>query len=65
MTSEQKDMKRLKDREYYQKKKQEKKIKSDMSERERCKKREIWKANSKKYREKKKRLANISNSTPL
>lgn len=66
MSEEQREIKRAKDREYYKKKKAEKKVKrvADMTERERRKQRKCWKNASKKYREKKKGLANIISNTP-
>lgn len=66
MTDEQRELKRAKDREYYKKKKAEKKVKNiaDMTEREKRKQRKDWKKASKKYREKKKALANIISDTP-
>lgn len=66
MTEEQKEIKRAKDREYYRKKKAEKKVKkiTDMTEREKRKQRKDWKKASKKYREKKKSLANLVSNTP-
>lgn len=66
LTEEQREIKRAKDREYYKKKKAEKKVKTiaDMTEREKRKQRKCWKNASKKYREKKKGLANIISNTP-
>lgn len=66
MTEEQKEIKRAKDREYYEKKKLENKVKkiTDMTEREKRKQRKNWKKASKKYREKKKGLANLISNTP-
>ncbi|VEN46256.1 unnamed protein product [Callosobruchus maculatus] len=66
MTEEEKEMKRAKDREYYKKKKEERKVKkvADMTEREKRKQRKDWRIASKKYREKKKGVANIVNNTP-
>lgn len=56
MTEEQREIKRAKDRETYQKKKAENKVKkiTDMTEREKRKQRKQWKHASKKYRDKKK-----------
>ncbi|CAG9782469.1 unnamed protein product [Diatraea saccharalis] len=66
MTEQQKEIKRAKDREYYKKKKEENKVKkiSDMTEREKRKQRKDWKKASKKYRDKKKGLANLISNTP-
>lgn len=66
MTPEQKEKKILKDKEYYQRKKAEKKIKtiSEMSEREKRKQRKIWRKNSQKYREKQKILSNVLANSP-
>lgn len=66
MTPEQKEMKRLKDREYYQRKKAENKVKTinDMTEREKRKQRKAWRKNSQKYRQKKKMLANVLADSP-
>lgn len=66
MTPEQREMKRLKDREYYQRKKAENKVKtvSDMTERQKRKQRKSWSKNSQKYRQKKKMLANILSNSP-
>ncbi|CAH0552457.1 unnamed protein product [Brassicogethes aeneus] len=66
MTEEERDIKRAKDRAYYQKKKGENKVKNiaEMTEREKRKQRKIWKEASKKYREKKKALSSIVNNTP-
>lgn len=66
MTEEEREFKRAKDREYYQKKKAEKKVKNvgEMTEREKRKQRKIWKEASKKYREKKKAISSIINNTP-
>lgn len=66
MTPEQREIKKAKDRDYYQRKKAEKKIKfiSDMSEREKRQQRKLWKKNSRKYRERKKMLASVQNDTP-
>ncbi|KAG6443763.1 uncharacterized protein LOC115456138 [Manduca sexta] len=66
MTPEQKEMKRLKDREYYQRKKAEKKVKtiSDMTEREKRKQRKSWREYSQKYRQKKKMMENILADSP-
>lgn len=66
MTDEQREIKRAKDRAYYQKKKAEKKVKNiaEMTEREKRKQRKEWKKASKKYREKKKAFTNIINNTP-
>lgn len=66
MTPAQKEKKVLKDKEYYQRKKAEKKIKtiSEMSEREKRKQRKIWRKNSQKYREKQKILSNVLANSP-
>lgn len=66
MTEEEREIKRAKDRAYYQKKKAEKKVKNidEMTEREKRKQRKIWKEASKKYREKKKAISSIVNNTP-
>lgn len=66
MTEEQKEIKRAKDREYYQKKKAENKVNkiSDLTEREKRALRKQWKEASKKYRAKKKMLANAVSNTP-
>lgn len=66
MTPEQKEMKKVKDREYYARKKAENKTKtiSDMSEREKRQQRKQWKKNSQKYREKKRMLTSILNNSP-
>lgn len=68
MTVEQREIKRAKNRAYFKKKKAENKVKNitEMTEREKRKQRKAWKEASKKYREKKKALANIiSNIPPL
>lgn len=66
LTKEQRELKKAKDREYYQKKKAANKIKfiNDMTEREKRKQRALWKKNSRKYRQKKKNLTNTLNNTP-
>ncbi|KAK9880145.1 hypothetical protein WA026_008660 [Henosepilachna vigintioctopunctata] len=66
MTPEQREMKRLKDREYYQRKKAENKVKtvSDMTERQKRKQKKSWRKNSQKYRQKKKMLPNILSNSP-
>ncbi|XP_063363882.1 uncharacterized protein LOC134652649 [Cydia amplana] len=66
MTPEQREVKRLKDREYYQRKKAENKVKtvSDMTERQKRKQRKLWRKNSQKYRQKKKMMANILANSP-
>ena len=66
LTLEQRELKKAKDREYYQKKKAENKIKSikSMTEREKRKQRALWKKNSRKYRQKKENLVNIITNTP-
>ncbi|KAL4717885.1 hypothetical protein ACJJTC_005730 [Scirpophaga incertulas] len=65
MTEEQREIKRAKDREYYKKKKAEKKVKNiaNMTNREK-RQRKDWKIASKKYREKKKALINMIRDTP-
>lgn len=59
-------MKRKKDREYYQRKKQKGKRKSisEMTESEKRQQRKIWKKNSQKYRKNRKLQANISIYSP-
>lgn len=66
MTEEQREIKRAKDREYYKKKKAEKKVKNiaNMTNREKRQQRKDWKIASKKYREKKKALINMIRDTP-
>lgn len=66
MTAEQREIKRAKDREYYQKKKAKKKVTkvSDMTEREKRKLRKRWRKASKTYREKKMIFANAISNTP-
>lgn len=66
LTTEQRLLKKAKDREYYQKKKAANKTKriEDMTEREKRKQRALWKKNSTKYRQRKKNLVNILNDTP-
>lgn len=66
MTEEQKEIKRAKDREYYHKKKAENKVKkiSDITESKKRAVRKQWKKASKKYRQKKKMLANAVSDTP-
>ncbi|XP_052755804.1 uncharacterized protein LOC128201806 isoform X2 [Galleria mellonella] len=57
MTPEQKELKRKKDLQYYHKRKAEKKKNiAEMPENQRTKLRELWRINSKKYRERKKRI---------
>lgn len=55
MTPEQREMKILKDREYYQRKKAENKVKtvSDMTERQKRKQRKLWRKNLKSIDRKK------------
>ncbi|XP_045768056.1 uncharacterized protein LOC123869252 [Maniola jurtina] len=66
MTDEEREIKRAKDRAYYQQKKAEKKVKNiaQVTQREQRKQRKKWKEASKKYREKKKKLSSIVNNTP-
>ena len=66
MTPEHKEMKRLKDREYCHRKKNENKVKtvSDMTESQKKKQRKLWRKNSQKYRQKKKMMGNILANSP-